>query len=142
VAGRSAEPVRASVRHPAAMSGQAAARRAPFVSVVLLIIGCGLVALLVLNTAIAADSFAERSLSQQIEQLQLREQQLRQEVSAAHAPAALAQAAAEQGMIPSGTSAFLVIAPDGTTQVVGKAKPASRQPPAGANPPAAPGGNG
>lgn len=104
-------------------------------AVVLFLVGAGLVALLVLNTAIAADSFAQRSLSQQIERLTLQEQQLQQEVSAAQAPAALARAAAEHGMVPGGTPGFLVVNPDGTTQVVGQPKPAARPAPAPAPPP-------
>lgn len=104
-------------------------RRAPFIALVLLLIGAGLIALLVLNTAIAADSFVERSLNSQIEQLALQEQHLRQEVNAAQAPAALARAAAEQGMIPNSTPGFLVVNPDGTTQVIGAAKPAARPAP-------------
>lgn len=104
------------------------ARRAPFVALIVLLVTAGLIALLVLNTAIAADSFTERSLNQQIEQLSHLEQQLQQEVDVAQAPAALAQAAAEQGMIPAGTPGFLVVHPDGTTQVVAKPKPASRRP--------------
>jgi len=136
-----------------------AARRAPFVAVVLLLVGAGLVTLLVLNTAIAADSFTRRELSQDIDTLQLREQQLQLEVAAAQAPTALAEAAADLGMIPAGQPGFLVVHPDGTTEVVGAATPAARAPapppppgqrpppPAGQQPaapaaPAAPGGTG
>ena len=122
-----------------------AARRAPFVAVVLLLVGLGLVTLLVLNTAIAADSFTRRALSQDIDQLQLREQQLQLEVAAAQAPTALARAAAGQGMIPAGQPGFLVIHPDGTTEIVGGATPAARPasrsaPPRQPQPPAPPPG--
>ncbi|MGI8694962.1 MAG: hypothetical protein ACR2JK_19010 [Geodermatophilaceae bacterium] len=126
---RRQEPDRVSLRRPTAVTAPDEARRAPFVALILLIVGVGLVALLVLNTAIAADSFAERSLTQQIEQLTIQEQELQQEVNRAQAPAALARAATEQGMIPAGTPGFLVVKPDGSTQVVGQATPAARQPP-------------
>ena len=126
---RRQEPDRVSLRRPTAVTAPDEARRAPFVALILLIVGVGLVALLVLNTAIAADSFAERSLTQQIEQLTIQEQELLQEVNRAQAPAALARAAAEQGMIPAGTPGFLVVNPDGSTRVVGKAAPAARPPP-------------
>lgn len=127
--GRRLEPARVSLQRAAPVTGPRDARRAPFAALVLLIIGGGLVALLVLNTAIAADSFTERSLSQQIEQLTVQEQMLQQEVRAAQAPAALARAATDQGMIPAGTPGFLILEPDGTTQVLGQAKPAARRPP-------------
>lgn len=105
------------------------ARRAPFVAAVLLLVGAGLVALLILNTAIAADSFTRRELSQDIDRLQLLEQQMQLDVAAAQAPRALAEAAAAQGMIPAGKPGFLVIHPDGTTEVVGAATPAARPAP-------------
>lgn len=108
------------------------ARRAPFVLLVLTLVGAGLVALLVLNTAIAADSFTERALNRDIDRLQLQEQELLMAVAAAEAPAALAQAAVDLGMIPAGKPAFLVVHPDGTTEVLGAATPAARPvPPAG-----------
>lgn len=132
-----------------------AARRAPFVVLVLCLIGAGLIALLILNTAIAADSFTRRSLNADIEKLQLQEQELQLAVSAAQAPSALAEAATDLGMIPAGTPGFLVVHPDGSTEVVGAATPAAvpappsaagganqpAQPPPG-DPPAAPEGNG
>jgi len=127
VAGRRTEPTRVSLQRPVA--APAPAGRAPFVALILFVIGAGLIALLVLNTAIAADSFTERSLSQQIAQLRLQEQELQQEIGAAQAPAALARAAVEQGMLPAGPPGFLIVHPDGTTQVVGEAKPATRPPP-------------
>jgi len=118
------------------------ARRAPFVLLVLCLVGAGMVALLILNTAIAADSFTRRSLNADISKLQLQEQELQLAVSAAQAPSALAEAATELGMIPAGAPGFLVVHPDGTTEVVGAATPAALPAPpsaaGGANPPAAP----
>lgn len=131
---RRPEPVRVSLRRPVAATAPAEARRAPFVALILLIVGLGLVSLLVLNTAIAADSFTERSLNQQIEQLTIQEQELQQAVNLAQAPAALAKAAAEQGMIPAGTPGFLVVDPDGSTHVVGQATKAARPTPPGSTP--------
>jgi len=127
--GRRPESTRVSLQRPVPVTAPTATRRAPFIAVILLIIGGGLVTLLVLNTAIAADSFTERSLSQQIDQLRLQEQQLQREVGTAQAPAALAEAAAELGMIPAGAPSFLILNPDGTTEVVGPGAPAVPVPP-------------
>lgn len=111
------------------------ARRAPFVLLVLALVVGGLVCLLILNTAIAADSFTQRALSQDVDRLQLQEQELQLAVAAAQAPAALARAAVRQGMIPAGAPGFLIVHPDGTTEVVGAATAATRPaPPSGQEP--------
>lgn len=105
------------------------ARRAPFIGLILVLIGAGMTALLGLNTAIAADSFTQQSLQQDLAALQLHEQELAQQVNEAQAPAALAAAARAQGMIASGPAAFVVRRPDGTVQIIGTAVPATRPPP-------------
>ena len=105
------------------------ASRAPFIGLILVLIGAGMTALLGLNTAIAADSFTQQSLQQDLAALQLHEQELAQQVNEAQAPAALAAAARAQGMIPSGQAAFVVRRPDGTVQITGTAVPATRPPP-------------
>ncbi len=125
---------RVRIRRPEAVGAPQPARRAPFTLLVLALVGLGLVGLLVLNTAIAADSFTQRTIGREVATLQLQEQQLRQQVSTAQAPAALAEAAKRLGMVPMGTPGFVIVHPDGSTEVIGAATPALRPAPPGAGP--------
>lgn len=90
-----------------------------------MLLGTGLVGMLALNGALAADSFRQRALQQQVDDLQLREQQLRRQVDALQAPAALAEAAQKLGMVPSGDPAFVVFRADGSHRVLGAPTPAT-----------------
>lgn len=126
---RRREPIRVSLLRATPVTEPAEPRRAPFVALVLALVGAGLIALLVLNTAIAADSFTQRSLTDQVEQLTIQEQELQMQVNQAQAPAALARAATDLGMIPASTPGFVVVNPDGTSKVVVPATPATRPPP-------------
>jgi cell division protein FtsB len=103
--------------------------RTPFVVLVLGVLGTGLVALLLLNSALAADSFAQRRLQRQNTELSLREQELAREIAALEAPGALATAARRLGLVPSGERGFLIIDKDGRAHVVGSAVPATVPPP-------------
>lgn len=96
-----------------------AAPRAPFVLLVLALLGGGLVLLLLLNAASAADSFRQRELQKQIGALNLQEQELQRTVASMQAPGALADSARKLGMVPSGEPGFLVLMPDGTFRIVG-----------------------
>ena len=124
-----ARPLRVGVtpvaRRRPALELVAAARRdaprAPFVAVVVSILVAGLLGLLVLNTALAKDSFAVHTLSQDGRALADREQSLSREVEALRSPQALAAKAAELGMVQAGPPAFLRL-PDGA--VLGAAGPA------------------
>lgn len=116
-------------------SSPSRAPRAPFVLLILGILGCGLVALLLLNTATASDSFRADSLQQQNNALTLRQQALQRDVSALEAPQALAKAAAALGMVPGPDPAFLILNKDGSAKVVGNPSPST---PALVPPPAAP----
>ncbi|MBI3685763.1 MAG: septum formation initiator family protein [Actinobacteria bacterium] len=101
------------------------APRTPFAILVLALLGVGLVLMLMLNGALAADSFRQRELQQQLTGLSLQEQDLRRQVDGLQAPAALAEAARRLGMVPSGDPAFIVFAPDGSRQVIGSPAPAT-----------------
>jgi hypothetical protein len=104
------------------------APRAPFVLLVLALLGGGLVLLLLLNAASAADSFRQRELQRQINAANLREQELQRKVATMQAPGALADAARTLGMVPSGEPGFLVLMPDGTFRIVGSPVPATAPP--------------
>jgi len=100
-------------------SAASVAPRAPFVLLVLALLGGGLVLLLLLNAALAADSFRQRELQRQIGALNLQEQELQRTVADLQAPGALAEQARKLGMVPSGEPGFLVLMPDGTFRIVG-----------------------
>lgn len=110
------------------------AARAPFVVLVLGLLAGGLVALLLLNTAVAEDSFRLHDLQQQGVVLTEREQELRRQVDALEAPAALARRAAALGMGPGGAPVFLRL-PDGA--VLGTVTTPSPVPKPVTTPPAA-----
>ena len=105
------------------------APRTPFVLLIIGVLGCGLVALLLLNTATASGSFRERSLQDKNSDLTLRQQALQREVSALEAPGALAKAAAALGMVPGPDPAFLVLGQDGSAKVVGDPEASASVPP-------------
>ncbi|MGP2442888.1 septum formation initiator family protein [Streptomyces sp. JW3] len=101
--------------------GRGQAARTPFVLLVVLLLGGGLITLLVLNSALSEGSFQLDDLEQQTKELTDEEQALQRDVDAYSAPQALQRRARELGMVPGGDPAFL--APDGT--VKGSPSPAS-----------------
>ncbi|TCR22119.1 hypothetical protein [Streptomyces sp. BK205] len=100
-------------------SGQAA--RTPFVLLVVLLLGGGLIGLLVLNSALSEGSFKLTDLQKDTKSLTDEQQALQRDIDAYSAPAALVRRARELGMVPGGDPAFLD--PDGT--VKGVPSPAS-----------------
>jgi hypothetical protein len=82
-------------------------RRAPFVVLVLLLLGIGLVGLLVLNTGLQQASFELTDLERQTTLLRDRQAALAQEVARRAAPAALADRATSLGMVPNESPVFL-----------------------------------
>lgn len=97
------------------------APRAPFVLLLVGLLTGGLVGLLLLNTAIARDSFVLEQLRQDNAALVLHEQALRQQADSAAAPQTLAARARALGMVPAGPPAFIRL-PDGA--VLGSPTPA------------------
>ncbi|MFD0309148.1 septum formation initiator family protein [Streptomyces sp. NPDC127119] len=95
-------------------SGQAA--RTPFVLLVVLLLGGGLIGLLVLNSALSEGSFQLDDLQKDTKSLTDEEQALQRDVDAYSAPDALQRRARELGMVPGGDPAFLN--PDGTVRGV------------------------
>lgn len=110
------------VRGPAARlaqlvpSGSARAARTPFVLLVVVLLGSGLITLLLLNASLNQGSFALSELRKETTELTDEEQALQKEVDAYEAPDALARRARELGMVPGGGPVFLN--PDGSVRGV------------------------
>ncbi|WP_078631740.1 septum formation initiator family protein [Streptomyces resistomycificus] len=103
-------------------SGQAA--RTPFVLLVVLLLGGGLIGLLVLNSALSEGSFKLDDLQKETKTLTDEEQALQRDIDAYSAPEALQRRARELGMVPGGDPAFLD--PDGTVRGVPSPASAAR----------------
>ncbi|MFE5187801.1 septum formation initiator family protein [Streptomyces sp. NPDC056628] len=97
-------------------AGAGRAARAPFVLLVVLLLGGGLIGLLVLNSAISEGAFRLDDLERQTKSLTDEEQSLQRDIDAYSAPDALQRRARELGMVPGGDPAFL--GPDGTVKGV------------------------
>ncbi|MFF4352325.1 septum formation initiator family protein [Streptomyces sp. NPDC001530] len=95
-------------------AGQAA--RTPFVLLVVLLLGGGLIGLLVLNSALSEGAFRLDDLQKDTKSLTDEEQALQRDVDDYSAPDALQRRARELGMVPGGDPAFLN--PDGTVKGV------------------------
>ncbi|MFJ2903559.1 septum formation initiator family protein [Streptomyces sp. NPDC087212] len=90
---------------PAAPGNQAA--RTPFVLLVVLLLGGGLIGLLVLNSALSEGSFQLDDLQKDTKSLTDEQQALQHDIDAYSAPQALQRRARELGMVPGGDPAFL-----------------------------------
>ncbi|MFG2952587.1 septum formation initiator family protein [Streptomyces sp. NPDC048291] len=99
---------------PAGRARQAA--RTPFVLLVVLLLGGGLIGLLVLNSALSEGSFKLDDLQKRTKNLTDEEQALQRDIDAYSAPDALQRRARELGMVPGGDPVFL--GPDGTVKGV------------------------
>jgi hypothetical protein len=97
-------------------AGPGQAARTPFVLLVVLLLGGGLIGLLVLNSALSEGAFKLDDLQKETKSLTDEEQSLQRDVDAYSAPDALQRRASELGMVPGGDPAFLN--PDGTVKGV------------------------
>ncbi len=113
--GRAARLARLFPTGPAQTGGIQAART-PFVLLVVLLLGGGLIGLLVLNSALSEGQFKLDDLQKQTKSLTDEEQALQRDVDAYSAPDALQRRAHELGMVPGGDPAFLD--PNGTVKGV------------------------
>ncbi|MFH8341023.1 septum formation initiator family protein [Streptomyces sp. AM6-12] len=103
-------------------AGRAKAARTPFVLLVVLLLGGGLIGLLVLNSALSEGSFKLADLQKRTQNLTDEEQALQRDIDAYSSPDALQRRARELGMVPGGDPAFLD--PNGTVKgVPGAASP-------------------
>ncbi|MEU6365610.1 septum formation initiator family protein [Streptomyces sp. NPDC046931] len=98
------------------VGGRRGAARTPFVLLVVLLLGGGLIGLLMLNSALSEGAFKLDDLQRQTKNLTDEEQALQRDVDAYAAPDALQRRARELGMVPGGDPAFLN--PDGTVKGV------------------------
>lgn len=103
------------------------APRAPFLTMVVLLLAGGLLGLLALNTVLAQDAFRLHALVKEHKALVDREQTLEREVETLRTPRNLAARARELGMVQGGPPAFLRL-PDGA--VLGDEVPAQAPGPA------------
>ncbi|MEV4924218.1 FtsB family cell division protein [Streptomyces roseoverticillatus] len=94
--------------------GPVGAKRTPFVLLVVVLLGSGLISLLLLNSALNQGSFELSRLQRKTTELTDEQQALQQEVDQLAAPDALERRARELGMVPGGNPAFL--GPDGTVR--------------------------
>ena len=83
------------------------APKVPFVVLVLLVLGGGLVGLLVLNTALQQGAFYLASLQGQQNTLAIKQEDLRLKVAALRDPQRLAREAQRLGMVPNTNPAFI-----------------------------------
>ncbi|MGW1492861.1 FtsB family cell division protein [Streptomyces sp. NPDC002402] len=97
-------------------SGPSTAARTPFVLLVVVLLGGGLISLLLLNSALNQGSFKLSELKRKTTELTDEQQALQRDVDNRSAPGALERRARELGMVPGGSPAFLD--PDGTVRGV------------------------
>ena len=95
-------------------AGRGRAARTPFVLLVVLLLGGGLIGLLMLNSALSAGAFQMDDLQKDTKNLTDEEQALQRDIDSYSAPDALERRARELGMVPGGDPAFLN--PDGTVK--------------------------
>lgn len=87
----------------------ATAPRAPFVTLVLTILGVGLIGLLLISSSLQQGAFELRDLERQAQQLRATETSLLHDVAQRAAPDELARRAEELGMVPADDRRFLEI---------------------------------
>ncbi|MFI1418058.1 septum formation initiator family protein [Streptomyces sp. NPDC020731] len=107
-------------------TGRAQAARTPFVLLVVVLLGGGLIGLLVLNSALSEGAFQLDDLQRETKNLTDEEQALQRDIDAYSAPDALQRRARELGMVPGGDPAFL--GTDGKVKGVPGAVSAARAP--------------
>ncbi|GHJ38213.1 septum formation initiator family protein [Streptomyces sp. TS71-3] len=115
------------------------AAKTPFVLLVVVLLGGGLLGLLVLNSSLNEGSFQLSELQKQTTDLTDEEQALQRQVNGYAAPGALEHRARHLGMVPGGDPAFLQ--PDGTVRGV-PSTPGATPLSASGTPPASLSGNG
>ncbi len=97
------------------------APRVPFVILVVLVLGAGLIGLLLLNTALQRGAYELSDLRSSSDALSIKEQSLHMEVAVLRQPRHVAEAALALGMVRHDSPAFLDL---GSGRVTGAATPA------------------
>jgi cell division protein FtsL len=96
----------------------------PFVVVLFVVIGSGLVGLILISPAMQAQTFELATLTAQTRELETPQEALQREVSELESPEHLGPLAMANGMVPSQTPVYLQLS-DGT--VKGSPKPAEER---------------
>lgn len=99
--------------------------RAPFVSLILVLVVGGVLGILLVNTKINENAFRLDKLQKQQAKLDIDQQQLEKQIAEAKAPGNLAAQARKLGLVESGPPAFIRL-PDG--RVIGVPQPAGGAP--------------
>jgi hypothetical protein len=130
------------VRRVAGERPAAPVGRPQFVLLIMVLLAVGLVATLWLSTAAAADSYRLQDATAEARVLSEQAERLKQEVAVLASAPELARRAGSLGMLPVRDPARLVVAADGSVEVVGQPRaavapppPAPPAPPAEAQPP-------
>lgn len=127
-----------STSHGAArlsLSGASMTARIPFVALIIGLLSLGLGLTLLLTTRSAGDSYDLSDAKAYNEGLVQERASLQRDVELADSAPELARRAAEMGMVPAANVARLVVAPDGSVQVIGTPAPAEGKPVAPLDPP-------
>lgn len=103
--------------------------RASFVLMMMGMLAVGVACTLWLTTQAIADSYRLEQLRTTNAGLAEAKERLQREVAKAESPASLAPKAREQGMVPGGDPAHIVVGPDGQSTVVGEPKKAEADAP-------------
>lgn len=103
--------------------------RVPFVLLVLVLLGVGLVGLLVVNTQLQQGSFVLHELERNLADVRDREAALEREVADLEAPQTLATRASALGMVPNPNPGYLVVSEGRDAGVSGDPEPAPTPPP-------------
>ncbi|MEU4742666.1 hypothetical protein AB0G02_19685 [Actinosynnema sp. NPDC023658] len=103
------------------------APKAPFVVMVMIVLGVGIAAIMWLSTQATADSYRLQDARAEETRLARQVDQLRRDVALAESPPSLADAATKQGLVPAGDPARLRQLPDGSVEVYGT--PSAVEPP-------------
>ena len=98
---------RPSARRTGRRGSARAGGRGPFAFMVVLLLSGGLIALLMLNTALNQGSFQLSQLQQRTTKLTDEQQGLQQQIAGWSDPDALAARAHQLGMVPGGVPAFI-----------------------------------
>jgi hypothetical protein len=104
---------------------RADAGRAPFVMLVMALLGVALVATLWLSTAATADSYHLQSARKVARNLTEHSESLGRQVATLETAPELARQARELGMVPAGDAARLVVRADGSVEMIGQPRRAT-----------------
>ena len=118
--------------------------KAPFVVLVMLVLGAGVAGIMYFSTQAAADTYRLQEARAEAERLTLQMEQLRREVALLESPTDLARRATEMGLVEPSNPARLRQNPDGSIEEFGKPSAPTKStpaPPPSSEQPAPPAGN-